>query len=86
MFTEDTDRSQSASAIDISKVGPGAYASNPEQLPDSTAYMERMTMDIDMLKNQYKRLRTRQKQAHIILAGMYYQFMGPDVDSVSFIP
>jgi hypothetical protein len=31
--------------------------------------MERMTMDIDQLNKQYKRLRERQKQAHIILAG-----------------
>ena len=32
-------------------------------------YAERMSLDINQLKQQYKKLRQRQKQAHIILAG-----------------
>ena len=66
----DVDRSQSGSNFDISKASPGAYAVNPELLNlGASAYSERMTLDVHMLRNQYKRLRERQKQAHIILAG-----------------
>ena len=57
---------------DISKVGPGAYGASGEtqQLP-SSIYMERMCTDINSLKKQYDRLKQRQNQAHIIIAGKF---------------
>ena len=67
-FAGESDKSHSNSAFDMTKVSPGAYAAQPEALPtSSSAYAERMTMDINMLKKQYKKLRERQQQAHIIL-------------------
>ena len=67
-FAGESDKSHSNSAFDMTKVSPGAYAAQPETLPtSSSAYAERMTMDISMLKKQYKKLRERQQQAHIIL-------------------
>lgn len=67
--TAESERNQSASAYDISKASPGAYAAHPELETRASAEMERMTMDIGMLNKQYCRLRERQKQAHIILTG-----------------
>lgn len=68
-FTGNADRSPSGSTFDISKVSPGAYAAQPESLPPGAGIItERMTMDIDMLRKQYRRLRQRQQQAHIILS------------------
>lgn len=60
---------------DISKVGPGAYGASGEtqQLP-SSIYMERMCTDINSLKKQYNRLKQRQNQAHIIIAGKHIIF------------
>ena len=56
----------------MTKVSPGAYAAQPEALPTSSSvYAERMTMDISMLKKQYRKLRERQQQAHIILTCEY---------------
>ena len=71
-FTGEEDKSQSNSTFDISKASPGAYAANPSEAGLSmhaSALVERMTMDISGLKKQYLRVRERQKQAHIILAG-----------------
>lgn len=61
----------SGSMADISEVGPGAYGVgvDPAVLGAMPAYMERMTTDIGALKKQYSKLRERQNQAHIILAG-----------------
>ena len=69
------DKTRSASSFDISKASPGAYAAQPEDLgPLASMYAERMSLDINQLKQQYKKLRQRQKQAHIILAGKYNFF------------
>ena len=63
------------SRSDISKVGLGAYevtsplAGTPERT--TSAYAERMTLDLHTLHKQYAKLRERQKQAHIILAGKF---------------
>ena len=68
--TGEGDRSQSSSSYDISKVSPGAYAAQPECInPGLTAYAERMSLDLTQLAKGYKKLRERQQQAHIILAG-----------------
>lgn len=65
----DVDKSRLGSNFDISKASPGAYAAQPEDLaPLASMYAERMSLDINQLKQQYKKLRQRQKQAHIILA------------------
>lgn len=61
------------SSSDISKASPGAYAATPVDIAVSMpAYSDRVTLDIDLLHKQYKRLKQRQKQAHIILTGLYY--------------
>lgn len=61
----------SCSSSDISVMGPGVYGTAvPTDLGSSaksSAYMERMTTDLNALKKQYKKLRQRQTQAHIIL-------------------
>ena len=68
----ESDKSHSNSSFDMTKVSPGAYAAQPEALPTSSSvYAERMTMDISMLKKQYRKLRERQQQAHIILTCEY---------------
>ena len=56
---------------DISVVGPGAYGAESEPGPGSRdcVYMERMSTDMTALKMQYDKLRKRQRQAHIIIAG-----------------
>lgn len=54
---------------DISSLGPGAYGADGDLVPKIPAYIERMTTDMGALKKQYKKLRQRQKQAHIILSG-----------------
>ena len=63
----------SCSSSDISVMGPGVYGTAvPTDLGASaktSAYMERMTTDLSALKKQYKKLRQRQAQAHIILTG-----------------
>jgi hypothetical protein len=62
-------RQQLADA-DISEVGPGAYAAHPEVFDfGAAACSERASLDIDMLSRRYKRLKERQRQAHVILAG-----------------
>ena len=65
----------SSSNFDISKISPGAFAANPDptsgQGQRPAAYVERMNLDIYSLKKQYKRLRMRQQQAHIILSSKY---------------
>lgn len=57
--------------MDISVVGPGAYGAESELGPGSKdcVYMERMSTDMTALKMQYDKLRQRQRQAHIIIAG-----------------
>lgn len=57
--------------MDISVVGPGAYGVESELGPGSRdcVYMERMSTDMTALKMQYDKLRQRQRQAHIIIAG-----------------
>ena len=62
----------STSSYDISKATPGAYAEHAPQNEAVTpsSVIQRSTMDIGMLHMQYRRLRQRQKQAHIILAGI----------------
>ena len=66
LVSGESDKSHSNSAFDMTKVSPGAYAAQPEALPtSSSAYSERMTMDINMLKKQYKKLRgTTATSAH----------------------
>ncbi|XP_076447278.1 TBC1 domain family member 30-like isoform X2 [Babylonia areolata] len=56
---------------DISLVGPGAYGAETESATGSrdSMYMERMSTDITALKMQYDKLRQRQRQAHVIIAG-----------------
>ena len=63
---------------DISVLGPGVYgegrgggAANGQGggKVSEPHTMERMTTDIQSLKMQYERLKQRQQQAHIIIAG-----------------
>ncbi|KAL8621790.1 hypothetical protein ACOMHN_016277 [Nucella lapillus] len=56
---------------DISVVGPGAYGADSELVTGSrdSVYMERMSTDITALKMQYDKVRQRQRQAHVIIAG-----------------
>ena len=70
----EADASNAGSSFDISKATPGAWAATPEDnhiQQKSNSYQERMSLDLDTLKHQYKRLRQRQKQAHIILTSKY---------------
>ena len=68
----DSDRSQSGSSFDVSKISPGAYGAQSENIaPGPIAFAERMSLDMGQLRQQYYRLRERQKQAHIILAGEF---------------
>lgn len=58
--------------MDISLVGPGAYGGECEPVSGGgrdAMYMERMTTDMTALKMQYDKLRLRQRQAHVIIAG-----------------
>ena len=56
----------------MSEVSPGAYAAHSD---DDTAdrgiqaVVERSSLDLDTLNKQYNRLKERQRQASIILAG-----------------
>jgi len=53
--------------------GPGAYAAHPEVFNvNSAACSERASLDIDMLNQRYKRIKEKQQQAHVILAGNIY--------------
>ncbi len=61
--------SGSGSVADISVLGPGAYSLHPDAQGAGPVYMERMCTDIGSLKKQYEKLRQRQRQAHIIIAG-----------------
>lgn len=55
---------------DISVLGPGVYGSGSDPtIVKGTMQMERMSTDINNLKLQYQRLKQRQQQAHIIIAG-----------------
>lgn len=72
MFTGLEGDQRTGSLPDISSLGPGAYGMGPADgsgVPNVPAYMERMTTDISALKKQYTKLRQRQNQAHVILAG-----------------
>ena len=59
------------SPADISMVGPGAYGMDGDsgQALGSSVYLERMCTDIGSLKKQYSKLKQRQTQAHVIIAG-----------------
>ena len=71
-LTGETEKSLSGSNFDISKASPGAYGAQPEIIgPLTSVYAERMSLDIVQLNQQYKKLKQRQNQAHIILAGWY---------------
>ena len=52
-------------------MGPGAYGveSEPALGGRDSVYMERMSTDITALKMHYDKLRQRQRQAHVIIAG-----------------
>lgn len=51
-------------------LGPGVYGPMLEEGATKGApQMERMSTDIHSLKLQYERLKERQRQAHIIIAG-----------------
>jgi len=64
-----SDDNKNDSSSDISKVSPGAYAAHSEAIPPRlSANPARITLDIDMLRKQYKRLKHRQTQAHIIIS------------------
>lgn len=54
-------------------VGPGAYGmgGDSNQAVGSSVYLERMCTDIGSLKKQYSKLKQRQTQAHVIIAGQY---------------
>ncbi|XP_076358517.1 uncharacterized protein LOC143251059 isoform X2 [Tachypleus tridentatus] len=58
-------------------IGPGIFSTASGGLlpspSSSNINPERMTLDISALKKQYAKLRERQKQAHIILTGTFYQ-------------
>lgn len=66
----------SSSASSFSNIGPGAYNSVENNLPLSFTNFntERLTLDISSLKKQYMKLRERQKQAHVILSGLFLFF------------
>ncbi|GLH06798.1 Uncharacterized protein GBIM_12249 [Gryllus bimaculatus] len=53
-----------ATAAPLSALGPAAAAAAAALAPDR----ERLALDISALKQQYARLRERQRQAHIILS------------------
>ena len=61
------------SSYDISRASPGAYGVGGEAgaavAAVAPAQSERMSLDLGMLGRQYKKLRQRQQQAHVILAG-----------------
>ena len=57
---------------DISKVSPGAYAASSHDLSIyQPAYLERMNTDLGSLRKQYSKLKQRQQQAHVLLAGKF---------------
>lgn len=66
------------SAGDISLVGPGVYGSGEPEINSGVGRdavcLERMSTDITALKLQYEKLRQRQRQAHIIIAGMPFSY------------
>ncbi|XP_013785215.2 TBC1 domain family member 30-like isoform X2 [Limulus polyphemus] len=74
----DNSRTPSPSAsTTFTLIGPGVFSTASGNLlpspSSSNVNPERMTLDISALKKQYAKLRERQKQAHIILTGTFYQ-------------
>lgn len=59
-------------SADVSKLSPGAYTAHPvcPPLGGAPVLSERVTLDVDMLKRQYKKLMQKQRQAHVILSAV----------------
>ena len=66
-------------------LGPGVYSTNDDAEKDVRPQLERMSTDIGHLKLQYSKLKQRQQQAHIIIAGTSYSYFCFLVDSYSIV-
>ncbi|XP_014677057.1 PREDICTED: TBC1 domain family member 30-like isoform X2 [Priapulus caudatus] len=67
-------RADDGHILDIQSVTPGALSPQPDMgSPWQQSTLERTTMDITTLRKQYGKLRERQAQAQIILAGAHAQ-------------